>query len=542
MPKAKEKTKGIPSPHNYIYLGTQILKNIYGATDLKYFLEKCSHDRQKAMINLRAEPLPEYFDSTYLCHIHQQLFKNTFVWAGHLRHIPFAFTDDIIAVMPEMKRMEWGNNFATGEKIPELLQKLDQTLVEKDNLQGLTRTEFVKEATSLFHSLHKIHPFIDGNEHTEQVFFERLAKAAGHQLDFSLATQKRMMAACSEAMQYNNTQPLKDLFEDISNPPKIRLLKEFMNHINNTGGNVDDRLVMATKAGETYMGTYKGCYSECFVIDMQGTLVIGDKDDLTPERLKSLKLGDTITFTAPNSKELENILIPKETLAPLTKSECAKMVTQTAHVLAAQKQIRQCAKAVYGDANTLNEQIEEIIENPELSQQLADQIKQTPHSIFPLAGLSICGLQNPARVNARNHLDALSTAVANYGDIVERTYHLITRDHKIKQEHLGKAVEKPSQNLQNIFALSPEQQREILSQFPQLYKELRTFICCLEHRLLSNEWSAITNKDYETLAQSIGISEQKAREITDTVQKARNAHSQLYTRTQNRSNALAMAS
>ncbi|WP_375684732.1 BID domain-containing T4SS effector [Bartonella sp. AP1QHHD] len=541
MPKAKEKTKGIPSPHNYIYLGTQILKNRYGETDLKRFLEKCSHDRQKAMINLRAEPLPEYFNSTYLCHIHQQLFKNTFVWAGHLRHIPFAFTDDSIAAMPEMKRMEWGNNFATGEEIPELLQKLDQTLAEKDNLQGLTREEFVKEATSLFYSLHKIHPFIDGNEHTEQVFFENLAKAAGHQLDFSLVTQKRMMAACSEAMQYSNTQLLKDLFEDISNPPKIRLLKEFMDHINNTGRNVDDRLVIATKAGETYIGTYKGCYSEGFILDVQGTYIIGSKDDLTPERLKTLKPGDIITFTAPNSKELENTLIPKETLAPLTKSECAKTVALDSYVLKAQKQVRAYTKTVYGDANVLNEQIEEIIKNPELGRQFANQIKQAPHSVSPLAGFSICGLQNPARIHARNYLDVLSLAIENYVYTVEATYNIVTRDHKIRQERLGKAVENPSQNLQNIFALSPEKQREILSQSPQLHQELRTFINSLEHRLSSNECSAITNKDYETLAQSIGISEQKAREITDIVQKARNAHSQFYTRTQNRSNTLSMA-
>ncbi|CDO40674.1 BepA protein [Bartonella henselae] len=88
MPKAKAKAKNIStaSPHNYIYPGTQILKNKYGETDLKLLLEKCSHDREQAMMNLRAESLPEYFDCAYLCYIHQQLFQKTFEWAGHLRH------------------------------------------------------------------------------------------------------------------------------------------------------------------------------------------------------------------------------------------------------------------------------------------------------------------------------------------------------------------------------------------------------------------------------------------------------------------------
>ncbi|CDO47379.1 adenosine monophosphate-protein transferase [Bartonella henselae] len=544
MPKAKAKAKNIStaSPHNYIYPGTQILKNKYGETDLKLLLEKCLHDREQAMMNLRAESLPEYFDCAYLCYIHQQLFQNTFEWAGHLRHTPFIFADGSVAAMPEMKRTEWGKDFAKSEEIPELLQKLDQELAEKDNLQGLTREEFIKQATELFYSLHKIHPFIDGNEHTEQFFFENLAKAAGHQLDFSLVTQKRMMAVCSEAMQYGDTQLMKDLFEDISNPEKIRLLKDFMNNINNTGRNVNDCLVMVTKAGETYRGTYQGCYAEGFIIDTPGTYIIGKKDDLTPERLKSLKPGDTITFIAPKNKELENTLIPKETLAPLTKSECARTVAQTSHVLTAQKKVRQHSKIVYGNANTLNEQIEEITKNPELGQLLADQIRQTPHSLSPLAGFSLCGLQNPARANARNHLDALATTVANYAHIVEHTYHVITQKHQTEQERLGKTVEKPSQNLQNLFALSPEQQREILSQSPKLYQELRTFICCVEHRLSSNEWSAIKNKDYETLAQSIGVSEQTAREITNTVQKARELHKQVYTHAITRSNALAIAS
>ncbi|GAA5101716.1 BID domain-containing T4SS effector [Bartonella acomydis] len=545
MPKAKAKTKNIQtiSPHHYIYPGTQILKNKYGETNLKLLLEKCSLDREQAMINLREEPLPEYFNSTYLCHIHQQLFKNTFEWAGHLRHTPFTFTDGSVAAMPEMKRTEWGNNFATSEEIPVLLQKLEQTLAEKNNLQDLTREEFLVEATDLFYSLHKIHPFIDGNEHVEQIFFENLAKAAGHQFDFSLVTQQRMMAACTEAMQYGNTQLLKDLFEDISHPEKVRLLKEFMVNINNKGHNVDDRLVMVTKAGETYMGVYQGCYAEGFVLDMQGTYIIGNKDDLTPERLKTLKPGDIITFTAPKSKELDNTLIPKETLAPLTKSACARTVALNTYVLKAQKQIREHAKIVYGDANTLNEQIEEIMKNPEVGQQLADQIRQRPRSISHLAGFSLCGLQNQARVSAHNHLDALSTAIANYAYTVEHTYHAVTRDYKIEQERLGKTVEAPSKNLQKLFTLSPEQQKEALSQSLQLYQELRTFICNLEYRLSSNECSAIKNKDYETLAQSIGVSEQKAREITNTVQKAREAHKQTTcTRAQNRSNTLSIAS
>lgn len=82
------------------------------------------------MVNLREESLPECFDTAYLCHIHHQLFKNTFEWAGYLRHIPFTFADGTTAAMPEMKERV-GKRFAIGDEIQEGLQRLDQTLAEK---------------------------------------------------------------------------------------------------------------------------------------------------------------------------------------------------------------------------------------------------------------------------------------------------------------------------------------------------------------------------------------------------------------------------
>ncbi|WP_156851081.1 BID domain-containing T4SS effector [Bartonella refiksaydamii] len=542
MPKAKSKTRGIPSPHHYVYPGTNILKNKYGETDLKLFLEKCSYDTAEATKILREESLPEHFDSAYLCHIHHQLFKKTFEWAGKIRTVPFTFADGSVAAMPEMKRAEWDNAFVSDEEILENLQKLEKTLAEKDNLQGLTRKEFNSEAVRMFIFLKNIHPFIDGNEHTEQFFFENLAKAAGHQLDFSLATKERMMAAYTQAAQYGNIQPMRDLFEDISNPEKICILQEFMNNMKELGRDVNDRLVMAAKEEEIYTGIYKGAGFDSFVLDAQGTYIIGNKEHLTLEQLKTLKVGDKFTFTAPKAEEFEKVLIPKEQLAPLTKSELSEKIAEDARVHACRDQIQLLSKIVYGNSKALNEQMVEIIKNPSFGQQLANQIERTPSSVSSLTGINLLCFKNQARVNAEEHVDMLCTAVMNYAHAVKYTRHVITQEHKIEQERRGKAIEKPSKDLQNLLCLSPETQREVLSQFPLLYKELRTFVRNLEHRLSPDEYRAIKNNDYETLAKSIGVSEQKARKITNTVQKAKETHNRAYTSTLNRSNALAMAS
>ncbi|PIT70137.1 adenosine monophosphate-protein transferase, partial [Bartonella tribocorum] len=317
------------SHHHYTYLQSATLKNKYGIKNYTSFVKKCAHDTAKKMINLRKEPLPEQFNSSYLCSIHHKLFKNTFEWAGHPRHIPFTFEDGTTAVMPIV---EHSNFFAIGDEVQKGLQQLDQTLSQKNNLQGLTREEFNLEAANLFNFLNYIHPFREGNGRTQQVFFEKLAQAAGHQLDFSLVTQERMTLASVAGAVKGDLEPMQHLFEDISNPEKIDLLKEFMDNMENMGRNVNNLPVMVTKEGETYTGLYRGAGLNSFAINVKGTFIIGNKDYLTPDQLKTLKHGDELTFTVPQTQELNNTLIPKEMLPPLGKTELSEMVAEDARV------------------------------------------------------------------------------------------------------------------------------------------------------------------------------------------------------------------
>ncbi|WP_273758612.1 BID domain-containing T4SS effector [Bartonella sp. AU55XJBT] len=544
MPKAKEKTKNIsqPSPHNYLYLGTQILKNKYGETNLERFREKCSDDIGKGLERLRRESLPEHFDCSYLSYIHRIFFKETFEWAGKFRSTPFTFSDESVAAMPEMKRTEWHNTFASDNEIEEGLKKLEETLAEKDNLKGLTRKDFISEAVPLFVSLKNIHPFVDGNEHAIQFFFENLAKGAGHRLDFSLATQERMMTAYTQAAHYGNAEPMRDLFEDISHPEKICLLQEFMNNMKKSGRDVNGRLVMAAKEDETYTGLYRGALFDSFMLDVEGTYIIGSKTDLTREQRKTLNPGDKLTFTAPKIEKLEKVLIPEAKLAPLTKNERAEKVAEDACVQTARKQIQKLAKIVYGNEKTLDKQMVAIIKNPSLGQQLANQIEKTPDSVAHLAGFDLCGFQNQARANAKNHLEMLCTAVANFMHAVKHAEKEISQEHATEQARRAKTVEMPSQSLQNLFALPKELQQEALAKNPELQKELTNLVKNINSRLSANEHKAVKNNDYETLAQSIGVSEQKAKQITQTIKQVKEVHQQACTRTVNRSNVLAMAS
>ncbi|WP_375653226.1 MULTISPECIES: BID domain-containing T4SS effector [unclassified Bartonella] len=543
MPKAKAKTKNIQtvSPHHYVYPNTTTLKNKYGIKDLKSFLEKCSHDTAEAMVNLREAPLPEKFDTSYLCSIHQHLFKNTFEWAGHLRHLPFTFEDGTTAAMPEMKRTGWENPFALGDEIQDGLQKLDQTLAEKDNLQDLTREKFNAEAISLFNALNQLRPFREGNGRTQRVFFEKLAQAAGHQLDFSLVTKERMMLASVAVAENGDLEPMQHLFEDISNPNKILLLKEFMSNMKELGRNVNDRPVMVAKEGETYTGMYRGAGYDSFAFNVKGAYIIGNKEHLTQEQLKTLKPGDKFTFTVPKTKELESILIPQERLAPLTENEKAEMIAEDSCVHTSLKQIQKLAKIVYGNEKILDKQMVEIIKNPSLGQQLANQIERAPYSISHLAGFSLCGLQNQARANAKNHLEMLCTAVANFAHAVRHAGKEIMQEHATEQKRLATTVEMPSQSLQDLFTLPKELQQEALAKNPSLQKELTDFVKNINTRLSQNEHKAVQNNEYETLAQSIGVSESKARQITEIIKQTKEVHQRAQICTMHRSQAFAMA-
>ncbi|PIT68831.1 BID domain-containing T4SS effector [Bartonella tribocorum] len=535
MPKVKK-----PSSKHYIYPGRMTLKNKYGIQDYTSFLEKCAHDTTKEMINLREEPLPEQFNSSYLYSIHHKLFKNTFEWAGHPHHIPFTFKDGTIAVMPEMRKMEWDNSFASGDEISKGLQQFDQTLSQKNNLQGLTREEFNLEAANLFNALNYIHPFREGNGRTQRAFFEKLAQAAGHQLDFSLVTKERMTLASVAGAVNGDLEPMQHLFEDISNPEKVDLLREFMDKMENMGRNVNDRPVMVAKEGETYTGIYRDAGPNSFAVNMNGAFIIGNKYHLTPEQLKTLKPGDKFTFTVPQTQELKNILIPKGTLPPLEKTELVELIAEDADVHTSLRDIQQLSKIVYGSSKTLDKQMVAILKNPDLDQQLANQIENEPDSVARLAGFSLWGLQSPARINAKNHLDMLCYAVVNFGHAVRHAQTEITQEYAIKRSHHATTVEMPSKSLQDIFALPKELQQEALAKNPELQKELTNLVKNINCRLSANEHKAIKNNDYVILALSIGVSENEAKQIAQTVKQIKEVHQQACTRTINHSNVLAM--
>ncbi|PIT68838.1 BID domain-containing T4SS effector [Bartonella tribocorum] len=526
---------------NYLYKGTPTLKNKYGIKNPQKLYERCAHDTAREAVNFRHEPPPQKFDTNYLKLIHWSLFHQTFEWAGHTRDTSFTFEDGTSAYMPAMRPKGYEIPFAVGTQIKKELQQLEKTLSRKNNLKGLSRQEFAENAAEVFMALEHAHPFRKGNGRVNRMFMEKLGQAAGHTIDFSFITKGRMTAACIEAMQHGNSQPMKDLFEDITHPQKSFVLKEFISQMREAGlDEINNCIVIAAKENVSYDGIFRGTSAEGFVMEVEGAFVVGNKDDLSPEHVKTLQNGARLCFQKNNVQNVKETLIPKETLASLTHEELFARVLNDPYVEACRKEIEHLSKIVYGRAHALKTKLDIITAAPNLGNQFADETLQNPQSVSNLAGRQIFGMKSPSRKCAEQTVPQLSQALENYGAITQQTKDEILEHHQREQNRLSHVIEKPGKNLQNLFALSSEQQRESLLHSPTLRQELHTFSRQLQNRLSSEDRKAIQEKDLTRLACLLGTSVSKAKEIAHAVKNTKEAQCQMRTLKVCRSPSLAL--
>ncbi|MDD9330834.1 MAG: type IV secretion system effector protein, partial [Bartonella sp.] len=75
-------------------------------------------------------------------------------------------------------------------------------------------------------------------------------------------------------------------------------------------------------------------------------LVLCHKDYFSPEQLKALKPNDELTFTVPINKNLDQILIPAEKLAPLKEEEIIEKIENDDYIQKSLQKIKELSKSV----------------------------------------------------------------------------------------------------------------------------------------------------------------------------------------------------
>ncbi|WP_208432180.1 BID domain-containing T4SS effector [Bartonella doshiae] len=512
---------------SFAYPNSNVLKNKYGIKEQDILNKQCSHDVTQEMIKLYQEPLPEKFDSAYLKYIHKRLFQHTFEWAGETRDKSFTFKDGSVAFTPIIKRKEFKTPFATSKQVAEGLQNLDETLASKNYLKGLSREAFVDQTAALMIELHRLHPFREGNKRTQRMFVEKLALAAGHNLDFSLVTKKRKQFVSVEAMDNNNPEPMRHLLDDISHPDKLLALNEFTNAMRDLDiSERNYRLAVVAKDGETYHGVYRGGGENGFMMDVNGTFIIGVKSHLPPEQVKALKIGDRFSFKAPKAQDMQETLIAREKLAPLTNDELAERVKNSTLVQESMKKIDVLCKVVYGDSRALYKKMPKIeipttVENLTEGERFARHVGAFPDSIKRIRGINVCGLKSGARQHAEENFLPLSHAIHGYVHAYRLAEKEILEKHQIEQQRCDKWVGSPSEEMRNLLSLPKQEQQELLTQSPELRAEIKVYMGVLSERLSPMEQKAIENRNHYQLAESLGTSLNKAKEIAGIFQQGK---------------------
>ncbi|MCL6230315.1 BID domain-containing T4SS effector [Bartonella bilalgolemii] len=379
------------------------------------------------------------------------------------------------------------------------------------------------------------------------MFFEKLAEGAGHKLDFSVVTKKRMIHACNNTIPAKgnvNYEAMQHLFEDISNPEKTRILKGYLCSMSKHERKfLNDQIIITPREDIDYTGIYKNSNADSIIIETLDLYIVCCKDYFTPEQLKALKFGDKITFKIPKNKNLNQILIPAEKLTSLTLEEMFKKVKESAVLKEDRKEIKHLSKIVYGSSKVLNQSIDMINQEQGVSEKIAQQILKHPQSISKLAGFKIWFIKSPKRIIAERKLSLLSRKIKDYGYGVGLVKNMIIRNHEVEQKRLAQEIKLPSEAVQNILNMSQSERQKTLNgeDCVKIQKELFDFLLKIESRLSIDENKALKIGDYKKIAQSINISEHKAKTLIKTVSETKKVYRQLQQFKVNKLRQMAMA-
>lgn len=520
----------------YFVPGTTVYKNKYRLTNSKSLNEACSRDVEKERQKIRLQPAPGRFDSSYLMRVHKQMFSKSFEWAGHTRDYPFTFKDGTVAALPYMRKKGFKKAFAAGSEVQNGLQKLDDMLMSNDELRQLTYEQFTEHAAHVWTHLHALSPFREGNRRAAETFMEKMAQVAGYDLDLSNVSKKRKDSVRAAAVDDGNVEAVRHLIEDVSNPQRLHVLGEFVHEMRSLG--LDEKnypMVVGAREGQTYNGVCRGVGPDGFAIDCDGTIIVGSKRDLPPERVKTLRIGDYISFTAPPPQLAEQILIPREDIPSLSNEELAQRVRDSDLIKNSQQRIRALCKIVYGNGNALQSRLPRLeipVTNAglEAAERFARQVEESPGSFARVCGVSFFGLKNGRRRHAEHNFMALGHAIKDYVRAHKDAQWDIQESHAIEQKRCRQSLQVPNTRLQNLFFLPKGQRQHMLDSDPALRWEARSFFYALNERLSQKEQALVRRRDYAELAKSLGTSVTQAANLSTLLQRAQETYNMVQER------------
>jgi len=157
-------------------------------------------------LELESINIPRADDLTELLLIHKQLFKYVYDWAGQIRTVDIKKNNDGAEYFLIVSKIHYAANFVFSE------------LASEHHLKGLSEDDFVKRVAYYYDQLNYIHPFREDNGRTQRVFWNRVSKDAGYEIDWGNVVGNENDEASRIAAEHTDRSKLEIMFAKIVNP------------------------------------------------------------------------------------------------------------------------------------------------------------------------------------------------------------------------------------------------------------------------------------------------------------------------------------
>lgn len=187
----------------YLDPETGLLRNKVGART-RVSLDEAEGDLSFArLVQLTDQPRPATGDLEELRAIHRHLFQDVYDWAGEVR------------IVDLRKNIEGAQFFLPVSMIGRAAEFAADELRQDNGLRGMNHDRFVDRLAYHYDQFNYVHPFREGNGRTQRVFWSRVARDAGWQLDWRNVHGVTNDAACRAAAELRDFGPLREMFNEI---------------------------------------------------------------------------------------------------------------------------------------------------------------------------------------------------------------------------------------------------------------------------------------------------------------------------------------
>ncbi|UNF44979.1 BID domain-containing T4SS effector [Bartonella krasnovii] len=174
--------------------------------------------------------------------------------------------------------------------------------------------------------------------------------------------------------------------------------------------------------------------SLCVSVDGYTEAVKHARESLSQSPEQELKNYEHLMGKAAVAKLLQKPDHSQREKESLSETEMYTQIHQNSKVKRHHAQTQYWCRVVFGQSDILQSQVEELFQNPETIEQLAQQLAGNPQSIHKYAGRNFGGLKNKARIHAEAGLSHLINALDNYAMAVTQVRESILQTQQIKQE------------------------------------------------------------------------------------------------------------